>query len=424
MSLSKLRAQDHYKAVTRELVAAGLKWRVEHRGKHYALVIDVNGREEVEILSATPSDWRSVKNAAGHIRRRIRNWMAETGTLAIAPVPAEFQTLEKETMDDNTFAGELRVVEFRNTEIETIEVDGVPRVALKPIVDGMGLDWNGQLQRAKRDPVLSEGMCVTPIPSQGGVQEAVTIPLRMLNGFLFGISVSRVKKAIQPAVLDYQRKCYEVLADHWMPETKSSQSAPAALEGMHLDLLSLKDDFADLRSRALLAEDWALREKNALEWFGDALVKSLAKHGIGLSREAVDAIGRAAGGAAKKVIQNKKNWEDAGVLPVPHGDEHEYRTTFELLTLIIDADKVHSRLTSWVTNEILMPAARDGFWPQGRTPVRSRSDRPSVTFPLLRAKEHLLRKDVRKAVVAKNDGFWRGAQSGVVVGLFDGAQRP
>lgn len=70
--------------------------------------------------------------------------------------------------------------------------DCEPRVALKPIVEGMGLAWNAQLERVKRDGVLSEGMVVIPIPSAGGSQDATVIPLSRLNGFLFGIDENRV----------------------------------------------------------------------------------------------------------------------------------------------------------------------------------------------------------------------------------------
>jgi hypothetical protein len=115
VSLRKLRTQDHYKAVARELAAAGLTWREEFRGKHACLVISVNGREETEIISITPSDHRAPMKARARIRRRIKEWKAETGTLASAPVSAGVPTLEVETTVDSTFDLELR------------ELDGEPR---------------------------------------------------------------------------------------------------------------------------------------------------------------------------------------------------------------------------------------------------------------------------------------------------------
>lgn len=77
MAMRGLRGKDHYKAITRELRCAGLQWREEKRGRHAALLIHVNGREETEILALTPSDSRAAKNAVSHVRRRIRKWKAE-----------------------------------------------------------------------------------------------------------------------------------------------------------------------------------------------------------------------------------------------------------------------------------------------------------------------------------------------------------
>jgi len=64
-------------------------------------------------------------------------------------------------------------------------------VALKHVAEGMGLDWNGQYQRVKRDAVLSTCMCVTHMQVGGQGRDVVTLPLRFLNGFLFGIDASR-----------------------------------------------------------------------------------------------------------------------------------------------------------------------------------------------------------------------------------------
>ncbi len=69
----------------------------------------------------------------------------------------------------------VQVVEFRCTRIETVDVAGQPHVALKPIVEGMGLDWNGQIQRLKRDAVLSTCMCVTKVQVGGQGRDVATL---------------------------------------------------------------------------------------------------------------------------------------------------------------------------------------------------------------------------------------------------------
>ncbi|MGQ3214798.1 MAG: phage antirepressor N-terminal domain-containing protein [Shinella sp.] len=113
--------------------------------------------------------------------------------------------------------GTIVSVNFRGDDLYGFENDDGVFVALKPIVESMGMDWNGQYQRVKRDPILSEGMCVMHIPfGRGGAQEAVCLKLDLVNGWLFTIDTSRIKDdAVREKVIVYQRECYGVLAKHF-----------------------------------------------------------------------------------------------------------------------------------------------------------------------------------------------------------------
>jgi hypothetical protein len=109
--------------------------------------------------------------------------------------------------------GVIETVDFRGDTLFAVENDDGHFVALKPIVEGMGLDWSGQLQRVKRDPILSEGMVVMPTPfGRGGSQEAVCLKLELVNGWLFTIETRRIKdEDVKSRVITYQRECYQVL---------------------------------------------------------------------------------------------------------------------------------------------------------------------------------------------------------------------
>lgn len=116
-------------------------------------------------------------------------------------------------------------VNFCGADILCLWHDGHPHVAVKPISDALGLDWSAQLRRIKRDPVLSKGMAVMAIPSPGGGQETVALPLDKMNGWLFGVSAQRVKPEIRDTLIRYQEECYGVLFRHFYG--KATQSAPA-----------------------------------------------------------------------------------------------------------------------------------------------------------------------------------------------------
>lgn len=100
-------------------------------------------------------------------------------------------------------------------------------VALKPIVEAMGLEWSSQLKRVKRDPVLSEGMAIMAIPSDGGSQEAMGLKLDLVAGWLFTISALRIKsEEVRAKVILFQRECYSVLADHFLGKKKRRAADP------------------------------------------------------------------------------------------------------------------------------------------------------------------------------------------------------
>lgn len=48
-----------------------------------------------------------------------------------------------------------QTVDFHNQSLVTLQKDGIAYVAMKPICENIGLDWDAQRQRIKRDEVLN-----------------------------------------------------------------------------------------------------------------------------------------------------------------------------------------------------------------------------------------------------------------------------
>ena len=55
------------------------------------------------------------------------------------------------------------------------------------------------------------------MPDDDQRRKMVCLPLGMLNGWLFGIDANRVKDEIRDKVIQYQRECFDVLYQHFMP---------------------------------------------------------------------------------------------------------------------------------------------------------------------------------------------------------------
>lgn len=112
--------------------------------------------------------------------------------------------------------GQLITVEFRQDTLFAVQRDDGVFVAIKPIVQSLGLDWKAQHRRLSDDPILAEGMVAMTIPSVGGAQETTCLRLDLVNGWLFTIDESRVRDdEIRQRVLTYKRECYGVLFRHF-----------------------------------------------------------------------------------------------------------------------------------------------------------------------------------------------------------------
>ena len=105
-------------------------------------------------------------------------------------------------------------VPFHGDTLYLIDQNGEPYTPMKPIVLGMGLDWEGQHKRLSANKERW-GISVTEIPSEGGKQSTLCMPLRKLPGWLMTIQPSRVKSEIREKILQYQNECDDVLWDHW-----------------------------------------------------------------------------------------------------------------------------------------------------------------------------------------------------------------
>lgn len=105
-------------------------------------------------------------------------------------------------------------VPFRGTTLFLVEQGNEPYTPMKPIVEGMGLDWKAQHRRLT-DMVERWGMVIMTIPSGGGNQDMMCMPLRKLAGWLMTINVNKVKPEIRDTIVAYQNECDEALWQYW-----------------------------------------------------------------------------------------------------------------------------------------------------------------------------------------------------------------
>jgi len=110
---------------------------------------------------------------------------------------------------------QLQTLQFNRQSLITFEQNGTYYTAMKPICENIGLAWESQLTRIKRDEVLSEGMIVMITPTNGGNQQMVCLPIEYINGWLFGIDIKRCKPEIRETLIMYKKECYQALYNYW-----------------------------------------------------------------------------------------------------------------------------------------------------------------------------------------------------------------
>lgn len=124
-------------------------------------------------------------------------------------------------------------IQFHGQPLVTAMISGVAYVAMRPIVENIGIDWSGQMAKLKnqRDKF---GCRDISTPSKGGIQKMLCIPLRKLNGWLFSINPQRVRADIRDKLIQYQEECFAVLHEYWTKgevtkKTKTRQSTATQL---------------------------------------------------------------------------------------------------------------------------------------------------------------------------------------------------
>ncbi|HHT7467589.1 TPA: phage antirepressor N-terminal domain-containing protein [Raoultella ornithinolytica] len=104
-------------------------------------------------------------------------------------------------------------VPFYGNSLFVVEHNGEAYTPMKPIVEGMGLDWKSQHKKISQR--FYKGMVEITIPSVGGIQSMICLALRKLAAWLNSISPNKVRPEIRDNVIRYQEECDDVLYDYW-----------------------------------------------------------------------------------------------------------------------------------------------------------------------------------------------------------------
>jgi uncharacterized coiled-coil protein SlyX len=114
-----------------------------------------------------------------------------------------------------------------------------PLVALKPLCEAVGLDWKTQLRRTSGNPQFRCGLMT--IPSAGGPQQTLCLPVCEIGMWLCTINANRVREDIKSKLLEFQRHLQVVIHEHL-----SGRLTTQVIEQLQKTVAILQDHVAQL----------------------------------------------------------------------------------------------------------------------------------------------------------------------------------
>jgi hypothetical protein len=173
---------------------------------------------------------------------------------------------------------QLMSVPFHGDTIVLVGKENEPHVAMRPIVENMGLSWSAQrIKIAERfESTVSE---IDTVADDGRIRGMICLPLRKLPAWLYSISPNKVAPELRGKIIRYQEDCDDVLWDYWSKGSTARAEAP-----------NVNQQIALSRHRVTLLKELHRTRDNGLR---EALHEQLAQisRQLGLSVPALKTIG-------------------------------------------------------------------------------------------------------------------------------------
>ena len=107
----------------------------------------------------------------------------------------------------------IKEVIFNGATLVGILKDGKIHTPLKKFWEFLGIDFEGQRQRIRRDETLIQGACKIQVPSEGGIQETLTLEISFLPLWLTGIKSQQCKEEVRKNLIKFKLEAKDVLSE-------------------------------------------------------------------------------------------------------------------------------------------------------------------------------------------------------------------
>lgn len=113
--------------------------------------------------------------------------------------------------------------------ITAMDIDsGVVFVAMKPLIEGMGLDWSGQRKKIVGDNRYRH-MSI-PYDTSSGVQEMLSLATDHLPAFLYSINPNKIREDLRDKIIAFQSETFAVINSYWREKRVSERLSSKPLD--------------------------------------------------------------------------------------------------------------------------------------------------------------------------------------------------
>lgn len=111
---------------------------------------------------------------------------------------------------------EIATIEFHGAGLTTFMAYGEPHVAMRPIVEGMGLAWQSQIDKLNAQPQKFNCHHIMTVAEDGKTRSMLSMPVRKLNLWLASINPNKIRRPdIRSKVELYQEESAQALFNYW-----------------------------------------------------------------------------------------------------------------------------------------------------------------------------------------------------------------
>lgn len=161
----------------------------------------------------------------------------------------------------------FQTIKFHNDDIEIIDTF----VSVKKLCQNIGITGiSDQYKKIKEDESFESKSLDIEINSV--IQEVVVIPISKINGWLFSISVNKVKPEVKKKLIEYKKECFNVLNNYFNNGIAINHRASQTdIQKILSELEKQKQEIKDLKKQLVLKEEnpfkgfygpnWAYRKR-------------------------------------------------------------------------------------------------------------------------------------------------------------------